>query len=299
MKKIFLMMLVLTMVIGSSAAQATDMGVQIIGESETTTESNGQGLFSDIIKEAIEDEPKPLPSFSIYSKLPYSKITENDDRITYTYNDISMDVFEGFGIYLEDENYSIWSQDIVDSTYFFEIGAKQQYNEGVSSVGTESEDISFVIEYDTKSSKLNMIYPTSATIQEFAFLNELPYAASAENIYTDSTTDHFGNTYVYSLAVDSGSISVPINGKFTIFAGTIAYRGERSYHSNTKSAAFVVYGDGKKLYESPDIEIGTYPVDFMINVEDCQVVNIEWSCKGTNIWSNWGYEATIYNGIFY
>lgn len=263
------------------------------------TTANADGLFGSIVQDAKESEPDPLPSFSVYSQLPYDKKTTEDNKVTFAYSNVSMDAFEAFGVYLEKLNYAVWDSDAAGTIYIIEIGPKQDDNGEVLSGDSAADDMSFVIKYDTKTSKLEMIYPATAKVQDFAFLNTISYTVKAEKVFTDSATDHFGNTYSYSIGIDSGSVSVPVNGKYSTFTGIIAYPGERSYDSYRTSAALVIYGDGKKLYESPDVEIGTYPIHFSANVTDCKVVEIVWTCKGGNIWDNWCYEATIYNGMFY
>lgn len=287
MKKwIALLVLILTM-LHILMVNAADLGVQIIGEQNKTGSEGASGLFSSIVNEAKEVKSAPLPSYSVFSHLPYDKVISDKEKVTYIYSNVSLESFDSFGVYLEKLNYSVWDLDVTGTTYILEIGENR------------GETDPFVVKYDTSTLKLEMIYPASATIQPFAFLNTMAYSVKAEKVYTESTTDHFGNTYAYSIGVDSGSISIPTNGMYTKFTGITAYPGERAYDSYRTSASFIIYGDGKKLYGTPDIDVGTYPINFTVNIEDCKVIEIVWSCKGANLWSNWCFEASIYNGLFY
>lgn len=257
-----------------------------------------EGLFGSIIKEARMEEPLPLPSFSVYSRLPHDKITTDETKTQYTYHGVSLEVFEAFGVYLGELGYTILNMEVLDNTYFMEIG-KAKTDMVVITEGKDVSTESFVVTYNINTLDLETIYTADSLVQKYAFVNNMPFAQKADRLYVDSVSDHFGNSYAYSLAVDSGSISIPNNGQYSTFAGVIAYPGERGYDSYRTSAALAIYADGKKVYESGDCDISTYPIVFEANIDSCNVVEIKWSSKGSNIWENWGYEATIYNGIFY
>jgi len=264
-----------------------------------TVSAQASGLFGSIISEAKQYEPTPLPSFSVFSHLPYEEKTTEEKMITYSYGNISSEQFEEFGVYLENLGYSVWNSEIVESMCIVELGKDGSNSSALISAEAYDDEMSFVIKYGMDTNQLEMVYPVDSKIEEFTFINEISYASKAEKTYTDSVKDHFGNTYKYSLSVNEGAISIPVNGKYSRFSGIIAYPGEREYDSYRESASFVINADGKQVYESPVIDIGTYPVSFDVDVNNCKVIEIVWSSQGKNMNKNWGYDATIYNGMLY
>lgn len=260
-----------------------------------TFTASASGLFGNIVEEAQKREPKPLPSFSVFIQAPYDKTEADEEKVVYSYNNVEVKTFDSFGQYLEKQGYSVWDSNITGTTYILEIGLGMKVDEATTDAAAQS----FVIRYDIDTLKLDTIYLAGSKIQEYAFLNTMPYAVKAKTLYTDSVKDQFGNTYAYSLGIDKGSVAIANDGKYTTFVGTIAFPGEMKYNADCHSASFVVNGNGKTLYESPDVNISTYPVDFIVNVTDCDSIEIVWSYNGHAFHKECAYQATIYNGMFY
>ncbi|MBP3323729.1 MAG: NPCBM/NEW2 domain-containing protein, partial [Clostridia bacterium] len=102
----------------------------------------------------------------------------------------------------------------------------------------------------------------------------------------------------HSVSVGKGYITFLLNYKYDKFEGTVASpKGEESDSYRT-SATLTIYGDGDEIAVFRDFSDTSRPQDFSIDVSPYEKVTLSWSCKGSNIWEDWGYFATIFDGVF-
>lgn len=251
-------------------------------------DASPRGLFGEIADQVRAEALAPLPSYTVYSHQPAAATTVGENGTTISYTNVSINAFQGFGVYLEGCGYSVGSTQTEGTAYT------------MTMVRASSADDDFTIHYDTKALTLDTIYPNAERIQKHCFLNAINYSHVAEHLYTNYRTDHFGNTYACALAVDKGLVTIPVGGQFTTFCGILAYPGEVDYQSAKISARIKVYADGNLVYTSPAISMATPPVPFSVDVTGAAVITINWeTVDGYNIWNNWGYDATIFNGLLY
>ena len=122
-------------------------------------------------------------------------------------------------------------------------------------------------------------------------------------LYTDSydkyLKDNYGNEYTHSVSIGKGSLTYLLNHKYITFNGTVACpKGLSSDSFYRASATLKIYGDDELITKFEGFNDGSRPESFSINVKPYERLKLEVSCEGMNVWSDWGYFATIFDGIF-
>ena len=108
--------------------------------------------------------------------------------------------------------------------------------------------------------------------------------------------DNYRNSYSSSIGVKSGYLSYLVKDMgYTHFSGTIALPKDVSPDSVKLSAQLEIYVDEVLVLRSEEFTNESKPQPFDIDITGAEVIKITWSSKGTNIWSNWGYYATIFD----
>lgn len=110
-------------------------------------------------------------------------------------------------------------------------------------------------------------------------------------------TDNYGNTYAHSLSVGTGSLTYLLNYQYLTFSGTVGCPKGCQSDSYRESATLRVFGDDQLLAEFKNFNDGSRPESFRISVKQYERLRLEWNCKGDNVWRDWGYFATIFDGI--
>lgn len=110
--------------------------------------------------------------------------------------------------------------------------------------------------------------------------------------------DNYGNTYANSLSVGRGSITYLVNYKYETFSGTVAFPKGLESDSFRESATLTIWGDDEKIAEFTNVNEATKPEAFSLDISAYERVTLSWSCKGGNIWDDWGDFATIFDGVF-
>lgn len=108
--------------------------------------------------------------------------------------------------------------------------------------------------------------------------------------------DNYSNTYEHSLSVGCGSLTYLVNFKYQTFRGTVAFPKGLETDGARSSASLYIYGDGEKIAEFLDIDSGSRPQYFELDISRFERIQLKWECKGYNIWEDWGYFATIFEG---
>ena len=118
---------------------------------------------------------------------------------------------------------------------------------------------------------------------------------------TDETNkyleDNYGNVYENSLSVGHGSVTYLVNFKYQTFSGTVAFPKGVESDGARESATLTIYGDGQKIKEFIKVNEATKPEAFSLDVSSYERITLEWSCAGMNIWEDWGFFATIFDGM--
>lgn len=108
--------------------------------------------------------------------------------------------------------------------------------------------------------------------------------------------DNYSNTYQHSLSVGCGSLTYLVNFKYQTFRGTVAFPKGLETDGARSSASLYIYGDGEKIAEFLDIDESSRPAYFELDISRFERIELKWECKGYNIWEDWGYFATIFEG---
>lgn len=108
--------------------------------------------------------------------------------------------------------------------------------------------------------------------------------------------DNYGNVYANSLSVGCGFVTYLVNFKYQTFSGTVAFPKGLESDGYRESATLQVYGDDVKIAEFSNFNEATKPESFSLNIASFEKITLKWSCKGMNIWGDWGYFATIFDG---
>ena len=120
--------------------------------------------------------------------------------------------------------------------------------------------------------------------------------------YTDKydkyLKDNYGNEYAHSVSVGTGSLTYLVNHQYLTFSGTVACPKGVSSDDYRSSATLRIYGDGEVIAEFKGFNDGSRPEAFSINIKAYERITLEWTCKGMNVWRDWGYFATIFDGVF-
>lgn len=114
------------------------------------------------------------------------------------------------------------------------------------------------------------------------------------NVYL---TDNYGNKYSNSLSVGCGSVTYLVNFKYQTFSGTVGFPKGLESDYYRQSATLQIYGDDKKIAEFSNFNDATKPEAFSIDISSYEKITLKWNCTGGNIWEDWGYFATIFDGI--
>ena len=110
-------------------------------------------------------------------------------------------------------------------------------------------------------------------------------------------TDNYGNTYSHSLSVGTGSLTYLLNYQYLTFSGTVAFPKGCQCDSYRESATLKIFGDDQLLAEFKNFNDGSRPEPFCISVKQYERLRLEWTCKGDNVWDDWGFFATIFDGV--
>lgn len=108
--------------------------------------------------------------------------------------------------------------------------------------------------------------------------------------------DNYSNVYEHSLSVGCGSLTYLVNFKYQTFRGTVAFPKGLETDGARSSASLYIYGDGEKIAEFLDIDSGSRPQYFELDISRYERIQLKWECEGYNIWQDWGYFATIFEG---
>jgi len=104
---------------------------------------------------------------------------------------------------------------------------------------------------------------------------------------SDGTTLNRGiqfklNDKTSSRKIDDGTtecfqiISYLLNGNYKEFVGSVSYI--QSYTGRDMPSQIKIYGDGKLIYNSPNLSLGMKTTDFNINVENVKLIEIKVQC---------------------
>lgn len=133
------------------------------------------------------------------------------------------------------------------------------------------------------------------------YMIDLPHLENtADKVYIDETfEDKFNNTYKSSYALSKGRVQYFIEGNYSSFKASLACPKNKEYDSFRTSATVTIYLDGKKRYTSPYIEVSSRPVIIDLDITGTEIIEFHWESQGANLWSDWGYLATLYDASFY
>ncbi len=155
----------------------------------------------------------------------------------------------------------------------------------------------------TKNTTTSCTTTSRATTTDVIFKKE--YLANME-LFADGSdgfnkneylVNNYRNEYTSSISVDSGYISYLIKDMgYTHFCGTIALPKGISTDGYKSSAQLEIYVDDVLALRSENFTNESKPQEFDIDVTDAEVIKLSWSCSGANIWSNWCYYATVFDG---
>ncbi len=102
-----------------------------------------------------------------------------------------------------------------------------------------------------------------------------------------------------SFALSNGSVSFVTKQKYSLLKGVVACPQGIEYDSYRESAKVSVYLDDDVLvWSSSQMKVDSKPQPFEIDITGSDIVTLTWECEGANVWGNWGYYATIFNGEF-
>lgn len=110
------------------------------------------------------------------------------------------------------------------------------------------------------------------------------------------TEDNYSNKYAHSLSVDSGEIVYLVNFKYSTLSGTVAFPKGLESDSYRANATLRIFGDGTEIAKFENIDEASSPAKFTLDVSTYERVSLQWTCEGANIWNNWCYFATIFDG---
>jgi len=120
--------------------------------------------------------------------------------------------------------------------------------------------------------------------------------ASKTNETNTYLVDNYGNEYAHSLSVGCGSITYLVNFKYQTFSGTVGFPKGLESDGARASATLTILGDGEKIAEFADINDESKPESFSLDISAYEKITLKWECSGYNIWNDWGYFATIFDG---
>jgi len=109
--------------------------------------------------------------------------------------------------------------------------------------------------------------------------------------------DNYGNIYDNSLSVGSGTVTYLVNFKYQTFSGTVAFPKGKESDGFRESATLTIYGDDEVIAEFVNVDENFKPEFFSLDVSSYEIISLKWKCSGMNIWRDWGYFATIFDGV--
>lgn len=115
----------------------------------------------------------------------------------------------------------------------------------------------------------------------------------------ETLIDNYEETFSNSMSCDCGHISYLVKDKgYSRFKGTVAF--PKGYNSDgfRESANINIYADDKLIYTTQEFSATSKPEVIDLDITGAEVIEFEWNCEGWNIWHDWGYMATIYEGRF-
>lgn len=155
-------------------------------------------------------------------------------------------------------------------------------------------------EFESNSTKeTTSIITTEAIRMEYIANMELFADGSDGYNKNKFLIDNYRNIYTSSISVDSGYISYLVkNMGYTHFCGTIALPKDVKPDGYKTSAQLEIYIDEVLVFRSDTFTSESKPQQFDLDISNAEVIKISWTCSGGNIWSNWCYYATIFDGKF-
>lgn len=142
------------------------------------------------------------------------------------------------------------------------------------------------------------------TYKPVSFVNYIEDGYFDSDIYTYSYInkyyeDNYNNTYSSSYSIDDGYVSVLVKDKgFTSFRGTIALPKGKTPDGWHRAAQLTISVDGEEVFKSQEVTNASKPQPFDIDITNAEVITLSWESFGGNIWKNWGYFATMFDGEF-
>lgn len=127
---------------------------------------------------------------------------------------------------------------------------------------------------------------TAFHFNEWNEVGLIPYEYTGNFSITENKYLHgigLENLAIYSNE-GSGSIEYNLNSKYVKLTGYLGIDDHFKNSSNTNKV--IIYGDGKVLYESPDMMGGDLPVYFDVNLTGVKRLKIEISTTGEDYKSN-------------
>jgi len=122
--------------------------------------------------------------------------------------------------------------------------------------------------------------------------------ASKTDRINEYLEDNYSNKYKSSLTAGCGSITYLVNFKYQTLSGIVAFPKGLESDNARSSATLTIYGDGEQIAQFAGVHSGTAPEEFTLDISKYERVSLKWTCEGYNIWSDWGYFATIFDGQF-
>lgn len=109
--------------------------------------------------------------------------------------------------------------------------------------------------------------------------------------------DRYGGSYSHSLSVGCGSVTYLVNHQYATFTGVVAFPKGLTSNAAKKSATLAIYGDDVQLAVFKNFSSGSMPMALNLDISSYETITLEWTCKGYNIWLDWGDFATIFDGV--
>lgn len=126
-------------------------------------------------------------------------------------------------------------------------------------------------------------------------------------IDTDKTdeylVDNYGKKYQHSFYAGKGTVTYLTNYKYKMFSGTVACPKGLQPDEWKPYIDLYIYGDGKKIASFPAMNCYSRPMPFSLDISNYERITLEWKYQEkkeeiVNIWKDWGYYATIFDGVF-
>ena len=121
------------------------------------------------------------------------------------------------------------------------------------------------------------------------------------NTYTNKTDeyleDHHNNVYSHSLSVGRGTLTYQVDGLYQRFTGIVSFPKGMVANSSRRSATLTISGDGTTLAVFKNFTGTSLPTAFDLDISGYQQITLKWECKGYNEWKDWGFFATVFDGV--